>query len=516
MNIPEAISIEDGGTCNVTTGLPYIERDGYPFVDNHDFIQLVAMTDTVETLTLAWWFTRGTDSARAAAYLDSSLLVFRTWFLNDTSRMNPNMAYAEGQPGVSDGMATGVIHMARRGALFIDCAELFRHSQAWTTGDETAWQQWISEWMEWLTTHEFGILESDLPERANHASWMWVHTLAMAKAAGWQTLALDWASRIQTGFPSALVNQIEPTGRLTYEVARITGAVYSMFGLTAIFKLGQVVDAICRDWECDGKSTFKWDAPTSLAAAQESPRWVVFREAETTCPSKVRFAIKTDCTGVDNCETRSEFTAETCRDKCLAMGSAQTQHNGTSCNAFSLRYVDGVASYCYFRGCKAHGDGTSWTTPMPYTSSRLYEKHAYLLPPRAGTGSVRRALDYLVPYANGSKDWRADHSGQASWEGGDWSDLAPLLHQATKIFGEPSYAASIPRIKQDRFSDFGAEWLKNKIHLVQPLDLPPAPTTTYSLEPTRDFAVHAACTETRTHPQLRHLLYQELAYTGGA
>jgi len=516
MDIPEAIALEDGGLCNQTTGLPWVERDGYPSSNDHDTVKLKAMTDTLETLTLAWWFTRRTNSARASGYLNVSLRVFRTWFLNENTRMNPNMVYAEGLPGKYDGAATGVLHMTRRAALFNDCAELFRHSQAWTAVDETAWQLWMSAWLKWLTTHEWGILEAELHNRGNHASWMWVHTLAMAKAAGWQKLALDWASRVQAGFPSALVNQIAPSGRLPTATARPTGAVYSMFALTSIFKLGRVIDAICRDWRCDSTTAFKWDAPTSMATAQESPRWVVLQRATARCGKSLNPFYKNDCSGAANCETIT-VSANACRQACLATGSPSAQRNGTACNAFSMRYSNGVPVTCFLRACFEQGDGIAGTTPTPvtceptsadaaYCTSTLWQKQAYVLPPQPGTGSVRRAVDYLMPYANGTKNWRADHPGQLSWEGGDWRDFAPILHQAAQVFGEQSYATIIPSIRQSAVADFGAEWLKNKLHLLQPhanVTLSESSSTSpaaisYTLEPTTDFAPQAACAETRT------------------
>jgi hypothetical protein len=202
--------------------------------------------------------------------------------------MNPNLNYGERLPGVFDGAASGVIHLTRRGAIYSDCAELLRHSQSWTDEDEMAWQQWMVSWLEWLTTHEFGIIESDAPNRGNHATWMWVHTLSMAKAAGWQRLAFSWMSRLQFGFPSALITQIESTGKMPTETARPTGAVYSMFGLTAIFKLGTVVDSICRDWDCKNASKFKWDSPTSLSASQETARWLVLQKQSLNVPHNYR------------------------------------------------------------------------------------------------------------------------------------------------------------------------------------------------------------------------------------
>ena len=444
--------------------------------------------------------------------------------------MNPNLNYGERLPGVFDGAASGVIHLTRRGAIYSDCAELLRHSQSWTDEDEMAWQQWIVSWLEWLTTHEFGIIESDAPNRGNHATWMWVHTLAMAKAAGWQRLALNWMSRLQFGFPTALVTQIESTGKMPTEAARPTGAVYAMFGLTAIFKLGTVVDSICRDWECSNATKFKWDSPTSLSASQETARWLVLQEATTDCADKLSeyadTVFKKSC-DVPDCVQLVDLNEETCRNRCLAVGKEERQHNGTSCNTINLRYNRGVADECYFRGCRTHGDGASWTKreePSPSTGL-LWQKHAYLLPPKEGTGSVRRAVNYLIPYANGTKDWRSDHPNQMSWEGGDWRNFAPILHQAALVFGEQSYAVLIPSIKQDRFADFRAEWLKDKIHLVQPLapisiQIPTSTPSSsapkqYSLAPTRDFS-NASCDEIRSWIQLRPLQVQGSAVTGGA
>ena len=46
--------IESGGDCNTTTGLPWVELDGFPRNTEEDFEKMVAMRDSVETLTLAW------------------------------------------------------------------------------------------------------------------------------------------------------------------------------------------------------------------------------------------------------------------------------------------------------------------------------------------------------------------------------------------------------------------------------------------------------------------------------
>ena len=64
--------------------------------------------------------------------------------------MNPNLNFAEGLPGdpdISDGAATGVIHFTRMGAMLNDCVALLRRSDSWTVQDETAWQDWMRDWL---------------------------------------------------------------------------------------------------------------------------------------------------------------------------------------------------------------------------------------------------------------------------------------------------------------------------------------------------------------------------------
>jgi hypothetical protein len=509
------------------------------------------------------WFARRRNPSNAANYLNASLLVFRTWFLNETTRMNPNMNYAEGQPGqprISDGAATGVIHMARKGAMFNDCVALFRRSDSWTVQDETAWQNWMREWVAWLTQpistwvqrnpppsgpHPFGYVEAFLTDRGNHATWMWAHTLAMAKAAGWQRLALEWMRQVRSGFPSALVNQIEASGKMPKETARSQGATYARFNLEAIFILGGVIDTICRDWACDSDARFRWDAPM---VSEGSAKWIMHRDADSICPSGM------ETVGLHT--TTDVVSEEACKQLCLDGGNRSTRlgtpnsvMETVSCNTFSIRYVRGQAYSCYLRACGPLGSGAAWMEAVPVTDGSLYQTHAFVDPPANGTGSVKRAVDYFLPYALGDKDWHDDHPNQLSSEGKDWSDMGALFHQAAVFIDAEAYHNLSHRVD--------ADFAQNEMNLVLPVQLcsgtnseevsgtdgeevfgkycldgsaastplpsstvflssTPIPTSrTYSLAPTRDFST-SSCAETRTWVQLRPLLVEQAAFTGGA
>jgi hypothetical protein len=91
---------------NTHDGLPYVRRDGkinperYSIADRKNLENTVA---SVKTLALAYYFTANEEYAKYAATR------LQVWFLDPLTRMNPNLKYAQGIPGRSDGRAAGII-----------------------------------------------------------------------------------------------------------------------------------------------------------------------------------------------------------------------------------------------------------------------------------------------------------------------------------------------------------------------------------------------------------------------
>ena len=96
-------------------GLPYIRRDGEVNPEarntNSDRVALAAMTETVVTLSLAFYFTD------KPIYAERAALLLRTWFLDPATRMNPHLDYAQAIPGRVDGRGIGIIDTTRWIAL---------------------------------------------------------------------------------------------------------------------------------------------------------------------------------------------------------------------------------------------------------------------------------------------------------------------------------------------------------------------------------------------------------------
>src|ERR1039458_110492 len=90
---------------NTTNGLPYVQRDGQTNPENFTAHRQVVrqLSDAVAALGAAYKIT-GDDK-----YAKKSAALLRVFFLDEKTRMNPSLQYAQAIPGVSPGRGTGII-----------------------------------------------------------------------------------------------------------------------------------------------------------------------------------------------------------------------------------------------------------------------------------------------------------------------------------------------------------------------------------------------------------------------
>lgn len=88
-------------------GLPWIRKDGEinPMTrgSNVDDPGKDKMISNVKNLSLAFLF------SNHVVYAEKTKELIRVWFLEESTRMNPNLDYAQGVPGKSDGRGFGII-----------------------------------------------------------------------------------------------------------------------------------------------------------------------------------------------------------------------------------------------------------------------------------------------------------------------------------------------------------------------------------------------------------------------
>ena len=153
--------VDVGVKCNASSGLPWISHDGFPrsadktgrylHGDRPRADQIVV---TTATLVLGWWFSPP-EEAKAMAYLQRAVLLLRNFFLEKATRMNPNMAFAQGTPGLRNGTAYGTADFGRFKVL-LDAVRLVESDAAfvstWTQADRAAFRAWTSGLLDWWTS----------------------------------------------------------------------------------------------------------------------------------------------------------------------------------------------------------------------------------------------------------------------------------------------------------------------------------------------------------------------------
>jgi hypothetical protein len=210
-------------------GLPYIRRDGRvnpeARTNDTDRPAFGRLADAAETLALAWYFTEHRPYAAHAAKL------LRVWFLDEATRMNPNLQFGQAIPGRTLGRDIGIIDTARLTRI-VDAVGLLESSNAWTSADRNAMRWWCTEYLKWLCTSKHGLGEEK--KRNNHGTWYDAQVVSLALFTGQTDLA---RTVLEQAKGRRIDKHIEPDGRQPHELARTKSLGYSTMNLDGFFKL---------------------------------------------------------------------------------------------------------------------------------------------------------------------------------------------------------------------------------------------------------------------------------------
>ena len=209
---------------------PYVQRDG--MTNPANFVEhrraLMRLSVQLPALVEAW---RLTHQARYAAHAARHL---RAWFVDASTRMNPNLQYAQAIHGRVTGRGTGIIdtiHLVEVARAI----EQLHGAPGWKVADEEAVKRWFAEYLTWMTTHEYGIAERDT--KNNHATCWVMQVAAFAHLTGNEALLADARDRFRT---ILLPGQMGPDGSFPLELARTKPYGYSLFNLEAMAAICQI------------------------------------------------------------------------------------------------------------------------------------------------------------------------------------------------------------------------------------------------------------------------------------
>lgn len=206
-------------------GLPWVRRDGdvnpASKDEQSDGIRLATFTSQVQVLVLAWYFSDN------QAYADKAISMVRTWFLDPATRMNPNLNYAQGVPGIASGRGAGVLDGRYFATRLVDSLIMLRSASGWTQRDEQRMQQWMTDYLHWLQFSELG--KKEAAAKNNHGSWYTVQVAGVA----WYLGKNDVVKSMSELLKQKLDHQLMPDGSQPEELARTRSFHYSYFNLQA-------------------------------------------------------------------------------------------------------------------------------------------------------------------------------------------------------------------------------------------------------------------------------------------
>lgn len=212
---------------NTSNGIPYLRRDGEinPEVKNYsDKVVLPGLSRSIYQLALAYYFTDKKEYASHASKL------IRVWFLDEKTRMNPNLNYAQSVKGVTEGRAEGIID-TRHFMHIIDAITIIKTSKSWTTHDQSGMVKWVGAFSQWMMSSKIGLEEMNAPN--NHGVWFDAQLLAYAGFLE-DTIMIN---KIYARVVDRLDHEMDANGSFPLEMRRTTSYHYSVFILNALVNL---------------------------------------------------------------------------------------------------------------------------------------------------------------------------------------------------------------------------------------------------------------------------------------
>ena len=210
---------------------------------------MIRLSEHTATLTSAWLLT-GED--KFAAKTTEHLLA---WFADSVTMMNPNMLYAQAIWGRHTGRGIGLID-AYHLVEVARSAKILTENQMISGEDVIKIKAWFNEFLNWMTTHQYGI--DEMNAKNNHGT-CWVATAAaMASLTGNAEILQLCSERFKTVL---LPSQMAEDGSFPLEIRRTKPYGYSLFNIDAFCNVAQILTSSGENlWEfetSDGKSLRK-------------------------------------------------------------------------------------------------------------------------------------------------------------------------------------------------------------------------------------------------------------------
>ena len=211
-------------------GGPYIQKDGMSNPGNFNDHRRALMRLSVQMPALVAAYTLTKDRKYATLAERHA----RAWFVARSTRMTPALRYAQAIHGRFTGRGTGIIDTIH----LVDVARALERldgARGWSRDEAAETRRWFAEYLDWLTTDQYGKDERDATN--NHATCWVMQVAAFSHLTGNETLMRDCRTRFKT----VLLQQMAADGGFPRELGRTKPYGYSLFNLEAMATICQIL-----------------------------------------------------------------------------------------------------------------------------------------------------------------------------------------------------------------------------------------------------------------------------------
>jgi hypothetical protein len=209
---------------------PYIQKDGLTNPENFTAHRkaMIRFSRIVANQTSAYLLTGKTMYAKQA------IIHIKAWFIDTSTRMNPSLLYAQAIKGKVTGRGIGIIDMIQ----LIEVAksiQILEKTNLIPADDSLKIHQWFTNYLNWVTTHPYGIDERNA--KNNHGTCWIMQVSAFADLVKDTALFNDCKDR----FLNVIIpNQMDERGAFPLELKRTKPYGYSLFNLDAVMTIAHI------------------------------------------------------------------------------------------------------------------------------------------------------------------------------------------------------------------------------------------------------------------------------------
>jgi hypothetical protein len=202
-----------------SNGLPYISRDGETNPENFEYHRMAMrdMKDAVAALAAAYACTGDNK------YVSKAQELLRVFFLDEKTKMNPNLDYAQAVLGEWTGRSYGIIDTLHLAEVPV-AVRVLEKSPAFDHAVDDGLKKWFADYIHWMTTATNGVKE--MTAANNHSIAYFVQLASFAVFVSDEKTVNLCRER----FKEVLVpKQMEIDGSFPLELKRTKPYGYSIF-----------------------------------------------------------------------------------------------------------------------------------------------------------------------------------------------------------------------------------------------------------------------------------------------